>query len=200
MTKAAARSVSTIRKASALSLAGMMVAPRLRATLASVTCLMLVVPAVDTTVLPFSSSACTCPAQSAAANARPKIRNCFIRLLLQSGCQPNACINRAELTWRRSAPDVKWPGIAKIHAAAQIIATNQLSSSLLKAAAPSRDHALRRGTGLPYGKQRRQAKYRDAGQIVARRHVADHGDGAERGHDRRPHAAEDRDTGVVAQP
>ena len=56
ITKATARSVSTIRNASAWSLAGMMLMLRLRAALASVSCLMLVVPAVETTVLPFRSS------------------------------------------------------------------------------------------------------------------------------------------------
>src|SRR2546430_9675753 len=56
ITKAAARSVSTIRNASAWSLAAMMLMPRLRAALASVSCLMLVVPEVETTDLPLRSS------------------------------------------------------------------------------------------------------------------------------------------------
>src|SRR3977135_195246 len=55
-TAATARSVSTIRKDSACSLAGMMLMPRLRAALASVSCLMLVVPEVEATDLPFRSS------------------------------------------------------------------------------------------------------------------------------------------------
>src|SRR6266436_622456 len=56
MTNATARSVSTIRNASAWSLAGMMLTLRLRAALASVSCLILVVPEVDTTGLPLRSS------------------------------------------------------------------------------------------------------------------------------------------------
>src|ERR1700684_456404 len=56
ITNATARSVSTIRKASAWSLAGMILMPRLRAALASVSCLMLVVPEVETTDLPLRSS------------------------------------------------------------------------------------------------------------------------------------------------
>src|SRR5579871_3531033 len=55
-TAATARSVSTIRNDSACSLAGMMLMPRLRAALASVSCLMLVVPDVDATDLPLRSS------------------------------------------------------------------------------------------------------------------------------------------------
>src|SRR5260370_21031022 len=55
-TAATARSVSTIRKVSACSLAGMMLMPRLRAALASVSCLMLVVPEEETTDLPLRAS------------------------------------------------------------------------------------------------------------------------------------------------
>src|SRR5258708_29214804 len=55
-TAATARSVSTIRNDSACSLAGMMLMPRLRAALASVSCLILVVPDVEATDLPLRSS------------------------------------------------------------------------------------------------------------------------------------------------
>jgi len=37
-------------------------------------------------------------------------------------------------------------------------------------------------------------------KVVAGRHVADDGDGAERGHDRRPHAVENRDADILAEP
>src|ERR1700732_4619839 len=56
ITAATARSVSTIRNDSACSLAGRMLMPRLRAALASVSCLMLVVPEVEATGLPLRSS------------------------------------------------------------------------------------------------------------------------------------------------
>src|ERR1700676_5302318 len=56
-TMATARSVSTIRNDSAGSLAAMILRPRLRAALASVSCLILVVePEVETTDLPLRSS------------------------------------------------------------------------------------------------------------------------------------------------
>src|ERR1700686_1238331 len=53
---ATARSVSTIRNDSAGSLAAMILRPRLRAALASVSCLILVEPEVETTDLPLRSS------------------------------------------------------------------------------------------------------------------------------------------------
>src|SRR6202049_5350444 len=53
--KAAARPVSTIWKASGWPLAEMMFMPRFFCVLISVICLMLVVPAVETIVLPFRS-------------------------------------------------------------------------------------------------------------------------------------------------
>ena len=56
ITKATARPVSTIRNASAWSLAGRIVRPRLRAVFTSLICRMLVVPDVETTVLPLRSS------------------------------------------------------------------------------------------------------------------------------------------------
>ena len=56
MTKAAARSVSTMRKASAWSLAVRMLMPRWRAVLASLSWRMLVLPEVETTVFPLRSS------------------------------------------------------------------------------------------------------------------------------------------------
>ena len=52
---ASARPVSTIRNASAWSLAGMMLMPRFCLPFSSVSHLMLVVPDVDTTVLPLRS-------------------------------------------------------------------------------------------------------------------------------------------------
>ena len=55
MKKATARPVSTIRKASVCSCAGRMVMPRFFCPFSSVACLMLVVPDVDTTVLPLRS-------------------------------------------------------------------------------------------------------------------------------------------------
>src|SRR5947207_14228091 len=55
ITKAAARPVSTIWKASGWPFAEMMFKPRFCAALISVIPLMLVVPAVETTVLPFRS-------------------------------------------------------------------------------------------------------------------------------------------------
>ena len=58
ITKATARPVSTIWKASGWPLAEMMFMPRFCAALISVICLMLVVPAVETMVLPFRSSSC----------------------------------------------------------------------------------------------------------------------------------------------
>src|SRR5215470_1714742 len=56
ITKAIARPVSTIWKASGWPLAEMMFMPRFCAALISVICLMLVVPAVETMVLPFRSA------------------------------------------------------------------------------------------------------------------------------------------------
>src|SRR5437773_655918 len=56
MTKATARPVSTIWKASGWPFAEMMFMPRFCAPLISVICLMLVVPAVETRVLPFRSA------------------------------------------------------------------------------------------------------------------------------------------------
>ena len=58
ITKAAARPVSTIRNASAWSLAARMFMPRFCCALISVICLMLVVPEVETMVLPLRSSSC----------------------------------------------------------------------------------------------------------------------------------------------
>src|SRR3989304_4434210 len=54
--KATARPLSTIRNDSEWPLADTMFMPRLRAAFSSVICLMFVVPAVDTMVLPFMSS------------------------------------------------------------------------------------------------------------------------------------------------
>src|SRR5260370_545523 len=89
----------------------MMLTPRLRVALASVSCLMLVVPEGEATDLPFSSliepvslicfsvpvssSALACPAQKAAASARPIIRRRFIRALPHLDDFGNACIIRA---------------------------------------------------------------------------------------------------------
>src|SRR5713101_4447989 len=56
MTNATARPVSTIWNASAWPFAEMMFMPRFCAALISVICLMLVVPAVETMVLPFRSA------------------------------------------------------------------------------------------------------------------------------------------------
>src|SRR5213595_1372992 len=55
ITKATARPVSTIWNASGWPLAEMMFMPRFCCALISVICLMLVVPAVETMVLPFRS-------------------------------------------------------------------------------------------------------------------------------------------------
>lgn len=52
---------------------------------------------------------------------------------------------------------------------------------------------------LADGKQRREAEQRHQTKVVARRHVAEEGDGAERRHDRRPDAAEDHDADIIPE-